>query len=131
MLFFDIPILVKNIVIKIALECPSFLFSGVSPRILKPQMRHSCLDIEEKISHITDSKRTSIELWKGLKGSNATRETRMEVVAWIATCKFDCRLEGGFVRDWIVGNYTNLPTSDPSDMDNLPHRIKMVLIFPI
>jgi hypothetical protein len=38
----------------------------------------------------------------------------MEVVAWIAVCTFDCRLEGGFVRDWIVGNYTARPTGDPS-----------------
>ncbi|CAF1197289.1 unnamed protein product [Adineta steineri] len=28
----------------------------------------------------------------------------MEVVAWIAVCKFNCNLEGGFVRDWIVAN---------------------------
>jgi hypothetical protein len=38
----------------------------------------------------------------------------MEVVAWIAVCKFDCRLEGGFVRDWVVGNYTGRPAGDPS-----------------
>jgi hypothetical protein len=77
-------------------------------------MRQACLDIEERISHVTDCKRTSIELWKSLKGSKATRETRMEVVAWIAVCQFDCRLEGGFVRDWIVGNYTGRPTGDRS-----------------
>ena len=77
-------------------------------------MRSTCLDIEEKISHITDSKRTSIELWNGLKGANVTRQTRMEVVAWIAVSKFDCRLEGGFVRDWVVGNYTARPAGDPS-----------------
>jgi hypothetical protein len=26
----------------------------------------------------------------------------MEVVAWLAVTKYRCRLEGGFVRDWIV-----------------------------
>ncbi|CAF1563548.1 unnamed protein product [Adineta ricciae] len=88
--------------------------AGVSPRILKPQMRKNCLDIEEKISHVTDSKRTSIDLWKSLKGSKATRETRMEVVAWIAVTQFECRLEGGFIRDWIVGNYIGRPSTDPS-----------------
>lgn len=77
-------------------------------------MRRTCLAIEEKISHITDSKRTSIDLWKNLIGAHATRETRMEAVAWIAVCKFDCRLEGGFVRDWIVGGYSNKPAGDPS-----------------
>ncbi|UJR17483.1 hypothetical protein I4U23_004378 [Adineta vaga] len=87
--------------------------AGVPPRILKPQMRHNCLDIEEKISRVTDSKRTSMELWKSLTGSKATRESRMEVVAWIAVCQFDCRLEGGFVRDWIVGNHTGRPSGDP------------------
>jgi hypothetical protein len=30
-------------------------------------------------------------------------------VAWIAVCKFDCRLEGGFVRDWIVGHDIKRP----------------------
>jgi hypothetical protein len=111
-LLFDILIQVNKKLNK--LEYESHSFSGVSPRILKPQIRKNCLDIEEKISHITDSKRTSIELWKNLKGSKATRETRMEVVAWIAVCKFDCRLEGGFIRDWIVGNYTARPAGDPS-----------------
>jgi hypothetical protein len=38
----------------------------------------------------------------------------MEVVAWIAVCKFDCRLEGGFVRDWVVGNYKATPNNNPT-----------------
>ena len=71
--------------------------------------------MEERISHVTDSKRTSMDLWKGLKGPDATRETRMEVVAWIAICQFDCRLEGGFVRDWIVGHNVNRPKGKHSD----------------
>jgi hypothetical protein len=66
--------------------------------------------MEIKIN-ITNQDRTSIDQWKNLKGPNATRETRMEVVTWIAVCLFDCRLEGGFVRDWIVGNYTFKPTN--------------------
>jgi hypothetical protein len=66
-------------------------------------MRKDCHDIEEKISRITNSKRTLIDLYNGVKGSKATRETRMAVVAWIAVCKFGCKLEGGFVRDWFVG----------------------------
>jgi HrpA-like RNA helicase len=83
--------------------------SGVSPRVLRPQMRKTCQDIEERIARITDSKRTPIDLYNGAKGAKATRETRMEVVGWIAVCKFDCRLEGGFVRDWIVGHYIQRP----------------------
>ena len=73
-------------------------------------MRKTCRDIEERISRVTDSKRTAVDLYNGIKGKGATRETRMEVVAWIAICKFDCKLEGGFVRDWIVGHYTARPT---------------------
>jgi hypothetical protein len=38
----------------------------------------------------------------------------MEVVAWIAVCQFDCRLEGGFIRDWIVGNCADKPPVPPS-----------------
>ncbi|CAF4572620.1 unnamed protein product, partial [Rotaria sp. Silwood2] len=83
----------------------------VPPRVFRPQVRSKYLDIEERISHITDSKRTPIDLYNGAKGSQATRETRMEVVAWIAVCIFSCKLEGGFVRDWVVGNYTARPQS--------------------
>jgi hypothetical protein len=72
-------------------------------------MRTQCMDVEERISYITDSKRTRVDLHNGIKGASATRETRMEVVAWIAVCKFDCKLEGGFVRDWVVGKYTARP----------------------
>ncbi|CAM4814188.1 unnamed protein product [Rotaria magnacalcarata] len=83
--------------------------AGVTPRLLRPQMRKDCLDIEERISHVTDSKRTKVDLHYGIRGPKATRETRMEVVSWIAVCKFSCKVEGGFVRDWIVGNDTARP----------------------
>jgi hypothetical protein len=74
-------------------------------------MRKTCHDIEERIARVTDSKRTAIDLYNSTKGAKATRETRMEAVAWIAVCKFDCKVEGGFVRDWIVGHYTQRPTN--------------------
>ncbi|CAF4044605.1 unnamed protein product, partial [Rotaria sordida] len=83
--------------------------AGVQPRLLRPKMRKAYPEIEEKISHITASERTMVDLYKGIKITDATRETRMEVVAWIAICKFNCKLEGGFVRDWIVGNYRSRP----------------------
>jgi hypothetical protein len=57
----------------------------------------------------------------------------MEVVAWIAICKFDCKLEGGFVRDWIVGNCTQRPTNlNPSNWINygnnkIPYIVKEVV----
>ncbi|CAF4693767.1 unnamed protein product, partial [Rotaria sp. Silwood2] len=105
----------------------------VSPRVLRPAMRKDCRDIEERINCVTDTKRTPVDLYKGVKGSNATRETRMEVVAWIAVCKFDCKLEGGFVRDWIVGRYTARPpgVTDPKkwiDTSNpMPALVKEVI----
>lgn len=91
------------------------LFLDIPPRLLIPQVRHKYLDIEERISHVTDSKRTTIDLWNGLQGPEATRETRMEVVAWIAICRFGCKLEGGFVRDWIVGHYVAKPKGNNTD----------------
>ncbi|CAF2052587.1 unnamed protein product [Rotaria magnacalcarata] len=105
----------------------------VSPRILRPAMRKDCRHIEERISRVTDTKRTPVDLYKGVQGSTATRETRMEVVAWIAVCKFDCKLEGGFVRDWIVGHYTLRPpgVTDPKkwiDTSNpMPALVKQVI----
>ena len=69
-------------------------------------MRTVSTDIEQRISRITDSERTMVDIYKGVKSSKATREMSMEVVAWIAVCKFQCKLEGGFVRDWVVaGNH--------------------------
>ncbi|CAF4126080.1 unnamed protein product, partial [Rotaria sp. Silwood2] len=90
--------------------------SGVSPRLLRAQVRANCEDIEERISHITDPKRIYIDLYNNVKSSTATRETRMEVVAWVAVCKFNCKLEGGFVRDWVVGKYVTRPAiANPKD----------------
>ena len=77
-------------------------------------MRKTCKDIEERIARVTDPKRTPVDLHHGVRGAKATRETRMEVVAWIAVCKFNCRVEGGFVRDWIVGNYVARPAGAAS-----------------
>ncbi|CAF3206242.1 unnamed protein product [Rotaria socialis] len=129
----------QKIVLLLDIQMEIFLrtsFHGVAPRVLHPQMRKDCYDIEERISRITDSKRTLTDLYNGAKGSKATRETRMEVVAWIAVCKFDCKLEGDFVRDWAVGNYTSKPTNNPNSWvqyalnkkgDNIPYIEKEVV----
>ncbi|CAF5064878.1 unnamed protein product, partial [Rotaria sp. Silwood1] len=79
--------------------------AGVLPRLLHPKMRKQYPEIEKRIACITDSKRTMVDLYNSIKGRGATRETRMEAVAWIAVCKFHCKLEGGFVRDWVIGHY--------------------------
>jgi hypothetical protein len=69
-------------------------------------------DIEQRIARVTDSARTIDDIYSALNNPLAARETRMEVVAWIAVCQFDCRISGGFVRDWIVGGYSSRPSSD-------------------
>jgi hypothetical protein len=33
----------------------------------------------------------------------------MEVVTWIAVTRFGCKIEGGFVRDWVVGGRITRP----------------------
>ncbi|CAF1163491.1 unnamed protein product [Rotaria sordida] len=91
--------------------------AGVLPRLLRPQMRKLYPNIEKRIARITDSERTMVDLYNAVKGTGTTRETRMEVVAWIAICKFHCKLEGGFVRDWVVGDYI----SRPAGLINNPH----------
>lgn len=86
--------------------------------------------ITARVAKIADPNRDPTDLWRSVHGSKATRaydplaihtkhvhivhvltimscvlfvgETRMEVVAWIAVTKHGCRLEGGFIRDWIV-----------------------------
>lgn len=66
--------------------------------------------MEERIARVADSRLTLSDLWQSVHGSAATRESRMEVVAWVAVCKFNCSLEGGFVRDWIVANERARPS---------------------
>jgi hypothetical protein len=61
----------------------------------------------------------------------------MEVVAWIAVCEFHCKLEGGFVRDWIIGKYTARPNNlDPkhwveystnANNQNIPRMIEEIV----
>ncbi|CAF3951467.1 unnamed protein product, partial [Rotaria sp. Silwood1] len=108
--------------------------AGVSPRILQPTAREKYRDVEERIARITDIKSTRVDLFNATKGSQATRESRMEAVLWIAVCKFDCKVEGGFVRDWVVGNYRQRSTTitKPSDWitygtDKIPSIIKEVV----
>jgi len=36
----------------------------------------------------------------------------MEVAAWVACTKFDCHIEGGFVRDWVVRGFTRRPPKE-------------------
>jgi hypothetical protein len=66
--------------------------------------------MEERIARIANSKLMPEDLWPRVYSRMATRESRMEVVAWVAVCKFNCSLVGGFVRDWIVANEVGRPS---------------------
>ncbi|CAF5117970.1 unnamed protein product, partial [Rotaria sp. Silwood1] len=106
----------------------------VSPRILQPTAREKYTAVEERIARITDIKSTRVDLFNATKGSQATRESRMEAVLWIAVCKFDCKVEGGFVRDWVVGKHHQRSTTitKPSDWitygtDKIPSIVKEVV----
>ncbi|CAF3381973.1 unnamed protein product [Rotaria socialis] len=79
--------------------------SGVIPKFLKKRDTA----IEQRIACVTDSERTLDKRMMAMR--DGTRESRMEVVAWVAVCQFQCRLEGGFVRDWIVDHRSEHPTS--------------------
>jgi hypothetical protein len=46
-------------------------------------------------------------------GPTATRESRMSVVARIAILDFNCRISGGFLRDWIVRGERQHPATPP------------------
>jgi len=99
---------------------------GVAPRALKPQARDE--EIEKRIARVTDSKRTIVDLLEASIGPNSTRVSRMEVVAWVCVCLFDCRIEGGFVRDWIVGGYKTEPNTPKIqwlvNQDNMPSLVE-------
>lgn len=86
---------------------------GVTPRLLRRPMRLKYPNIEQRIARITDRNRSQIDLHDNVKGPKATRETRMEVVAWVCVCLLKCKLEGGFVRDWVVGEYVSKPVNIP------------------
>ncbi|CAF0889497.1 unnamed protein product [Rotaria sordida] len=69
-------------------------------------------DIEQRIAQVTDSTHLSFDSTQIHK---ASREAKMMAVAWIMVCKFDCRLYGGFVRDWIVGHFIGRPKNKTVD----------------
>lgn len=79
---------------------------------MRSSIRREFSDIEERLARVTNSKQTYGDVLRAVTDSSSTRESRMEVAAWIAICQFNCRVFGGFVRDWIVGGYSAKPTSD-------------------
>ncbi|UJR29681.1 hypothetical protein I4U23_017229 [Adineta vaga] len=105
--------------------------AALPPRILVPSptsktghaSKNIYEDIERRITQIANSKQMPFNQVQIQKGS---REERMLTVAWLLICKFDCKLYGGFIRDWVVGGYTAYPKNVPMDQwivynGSIPH----------
>mmetsp|Transcript_34674 Transcript_34674/g.72727 ORF Transcript_34674/g.72727 Transcript_34674/m.72727 type:complete len:1069 (-) Transcript_34674:659-3865(-) len=64
----------------------------------------------ERLHTVTALQLSEIKVFLKCEGPQATRESRMEIVARIAVQVFGCKLCGGFLRDWIVnGEREHLP----------------------
>ncbi len=55
-----------------------------------------------RLRRVTSAELSATEKFEMCEGPGASREQRMEMVAHIAVRVFECRVVGGFVRDWIV-----------------------------
>ena len=69
-------------------------------------------DLENRIAQVTDSTHMPFDPTKVQKMSC---EAKMMAAAWIMVCKFDCKLYGGFIRDWIVGHSIGRPKNKTVD----------------
>jgi hypothetical protein len=56
----------------------------------------------KRLHNITAEDLLDEDIFEMTLGKDATRESRMEAVTRIALQTFECRVVGGFVRDWIV-----------------------------
>jgi hypothetical protein len=75
---------------------------------VKPQLLTSKdPDIKRRINRVTDTSLTWADLKQAV--SENCRESRMDVVAWIAVCNYDCLLQGSYVRNRIVANHIKRP----------------------
>ena len=69
-------------------------------------------EIKKRLMILTNEKMNDCEIWEHCQGPLSSRETRMAIVGRIAIMNFDCRVTGGFIRDWIINGETpktNLP----------------------
>jgi hypothetical protein len=70
---------------------------------------------KKRLDNITAEDLRDEEIFEMTQGKDATRESRMEAVTRIALQNFDCRVVGGFVRDWIVNGDRKHPKTKPCD----------------
>jgi HrpA-like RNA helicase len=98
-------------------QCQSFQ-NEQTDNVQPQRLKSSNSGIEQRIKRVTDPNRT----WADLKPavSQGTRESRMDVIAWTAVCKFNCKLHGAFVRDRIINNRVS-PSSDANPQSWIDH----------
>jgi len=70
---------------------------------------------KKRLHNVTAGDLSDEDILEMTQGKDATRETRMEAVTRIALQTFDCRVVGGFVRDWIVNGDRKHPKLPPKD----------------
>jgi hypothetical protein len=69
----------------------------------------------KRLHNVTAEDLCEEEIFEMTQGKDFTRESRMEAVARIALQIFECRIVGGFVRDWIVNGDRKHPSGPPRD----------------
>ncbi|CAF1398862.1 unnamed protein product, partial [Didymodactylos carnosus] len=96
----------------------------------KPQLLTSRdPDIERRINRITDTSLTWAHLKQAINDNS--RESRMDVVAWIAVCNYGCLLQGSYVRDRIVQNHIKRPKNpNPRTWVTFNQQIGLPQIVP-
>ena len=72
-------------------------------------------EFRERLHSVTAEQLSEIKIFLKCEGPQATRETRMEIVARIAVQNFGCKLCGGFLRDWIVNGERKYPSTPAKD----------------
>lgn len=63
----------------------------------------------KRLHNVTAEDLNDEDIFEMTMGKDATRESRMEAVTRIALQMFECRVVGGFVRDWIVNGERKHP----------------------
>jgi hypothetical protein len=93
---------------------PQVLYLDDGSQPVQPQQVEQLKGIRARIARVTDPERPKHDVWDAACSARRTRESRMEVVAWIAITEFEMLLEGGFVRDWIVRGAAERDPATPS-----------------
>jgi len=79
-------------------------------------------EMRARLHHVTAIELSEAQVVQLCTGPKATRETRMEIVARIAVQIFNCKVVGGFVRDWVVnGERKHLPGPPSSWVEEPKH----------